>query len=228
VYLTPVFLGSVAFVFLNFSLPIYTRGLGADAVEIGGMYTVFTLTMLVFRPVVGWALDRYGRRWFFTFAFLFYAIAMFAFSNAGSLIDFYVARFLQGIGASLMWVAARTIVADLTTDGDRGRKMGRLSSVSVQGSMMGAFYGFTLMSMFPLPEAWRLAVGVCRLCGGRTRWLCVVDPAFQGNGAATGRASAGIVPGHTGAPPATAVGHCSVVQFCQRVDRADLSHLPAG
>jgi len=157
VYLTPVFLGSVAFVFLNFALPIYTRGLGADAVEIGGMYTVFTLTMLVFRPVVGWALDRYGRRWFFTFAFLFYAFAMFAFSGAGSLIDFYVARFLQGIGASLMWVAARTIVADLTTDGERGRKMGRLSSVSVQGSMMGAFYGFTLMSMFPLPEAWRLA-----------------------------------------------------------------------
>lgn len=156
-YLTPVFLGSVAFVFLNFALPIYTRGLGADAVEIGGMYTVFTLTMLVFRPVVGWALDRYGRRWFFTFAFLFYAFAMFAFSGAGSLIDFYVARFLQGIGASLMWVAARTIVADLTTDGERGRKMGRLSSVSVQGSMMGAFYGFTLMSMFPLPEAWRLA-----------------------------------------------------------------------
>ena len=99
-YLTPVFFGSVAFVFLNFSLPIYTRGLGADAVQIGGMYTAFTLTMLVFRPVVGWALDRYGRRWFFTFAFLFYAFAMFAFSNAGSLIDFYVARFLQGIGAA--------------------------------------------------------------------------------------------------------------------------------
>ncbi len=156
-YLTPVFLGSVAFVFLNFSLPIYTRGLGADAVQIGGMYTAFTLTMLVFRPVVGWALDRYGRRWFFTFAFLFYAFAMFAFSNAGSLIDFYVARFLQGIGASLMWVAARTIVADLTVDGDRGRQMGRLTSVSVQGSMMGAFYGFTLMSMFPLPKAWQLA-----------------------------------------------------------------------
>ena len=76
-YLTPVFLGSVAFVFLNFSLPIYTRGLGADAVAIGGMYTVFTLTMLVFRPVVGWALDRYGRRWFFTLAFLFYALANF-------------------------------------------------------------------------------------------------------------------------------------------------------
>ena len=50
-YLTPVFFGSVAFVFLNFGLPIYAKSLGADAVEIGGMYTAFTLTMLLIRPI---------------------------------------------------------------------------------------------------------------------------------------------------------------------------------
>ena len=156
-YLTPVFFGSVAFVFLNFGLPIYAKSLGADAVEIGGMYTAFTLTMLLIRPVVGWALDRYGRRWFFTFAFLFYALAMYTFSGANSLGDFYLARFLQGIGASLMWVSARTIIADLTTTGDRGRQMGRLASVSVQGGMLGGFYGFTLIGMLPIAEAWQIA-----------------------------------------------------------------------
>ena len=57
-YLTPVLLGSTAFVFLNFSLPIYTRSLGADAVTIGGLYTAFTVTMLAFRPLVGWAPPR--------------------------------------------------------------------------------------------------------------------------------------------------------------------------
>ena len=41
-YLTPVFLGSVSFVFLNFLLPIYTRQLGADAIDIGAMYTAVT------------------------------------------------------------------------------------------------------------------------------------------------------------------------------------------
>jgi MFS family permease len=82
---------------------------------------------------------------------------MLAFSGAESMVDFYFARFLQGIGASLMWVAARTIIADLTADGDRGRQMGRLTSVSVQGSMTGAFYGFTLMAMMPVAEAWQAA-----------------------------------------------------------------------
>jgi MFS family permease len=155
--LTPVFLGSLAFVFLNFSLPIYTRSLGADALAIGGLYSVFTVTMLLFRPLVGWALDRYGRRWFFVFAFLFYTFSMVAFSRAEVLIDFYLARFLQGIGASLMWVSARTIIADLTEGGGRGREMGRLASRSVQGSMVGATWGFTLLGMFPIQEAWKWA-----------------------------------------------------------------------
>jgi len=155
--LTPVFFGSVSFVFLNFLLPIYTRQLGADAVAIGGMYTAFIFSMLVFRPIVGWALDRYGRRWFFSAAFLFYALAMLVFSGAETLADFFVARALQGVGASLMWVSARTIVVDLTADGERGRQMGRLTSRSVQGSMLGAMYGFTLLGMFPLPQAWQMA-----------------------------------------------------------------------
>jgi DHA1 family multidrug resistance protein-like MFS transporter len=156
-YLTPVFLGSASFVFLNFLLPVYTRQLGADAISIGGMYTAFILSMLVFRPIVGRALDRYGRRWFFTSAFLFYMVAMWTFSGADELADFFLGRSLQGIGAALMWVSARTIVVDIAAAGERGRQMGRLASRSVQGAMLGAFYGFTLLGMFPLPDAWQLA-----------------------------------------------------------------------
>ena len=153
----PVFLGSVAFVFINFLLPVYTRRLGADAIAIGGMYTAFVVSMLIFRPLVGMALDKFGRRWFFTGAFVFYAIAMAVFSAADSLTDFFIARSVQGIGASLMWVSARTIIVDMTAQGSRGRQMGRLTSRSVQGSMIGAVYGFTLLGMLPMEEAWRLA-----------------------------------------------------------------------
>ena len=35
--------------------------------------------------------------------------------------------------------------------------MGRLTSRSVLGSMLGAVYGFTLLGMFPLTEAWQLS-----------------------------------------------------------------------
>lgn len=153
----PVFLGSLAFVLINFLLPIYTRQMGADAVTIGGMYTAFVVSMLIFRPLVGMALDRFGRRWFFTAAFIFYALAMWRFSGASSVADFFVARALQGLGASLMWVSARTIIVDLTDEGGRGAAMGRLTSRSVLGSMLGAVYGFTLLGMYPMAQAWQLS-----------------------------------------------------------------------
>lgn len=153
-YLTAVFLGSSAFVFLNFGLPIRADDLGISAFGIGGMYAVFTGTMLLVRPLVGYCLDRFGRRWFFTVAFVFYSAAMSVLALSETLADFYVARFLQGIGASLMWVSARTIIADLNDAAVRGVAMGRLTSTSVQGSMLGAVYGFTLLGMMPMPAAW--------------------------------------------------------------------------
>ena len=153
-YLTALFLGSTAFVFLNFSLPVRADDLGFSATAIGGMYAVFTGTILLIRPLVGFFLDRYGRRWFFTAAFVFYTAAMTVFAQGDTLVDFYMARLLQGLGASLMWVSARTMVADLNDTGSRGEAMGRLTTTSVRGSMLGAVYGFTLLGFLPMQQAW--------------------------------------------------------------------------
>ena len=153
-YLNAVFFGSFAFVFLNFSLPLRADDLGINAVGIGGMYAVFTGTMLIVRPLVGYCLDRFGRSRFFSSAFFFYIAAMLVFAQSTDIYDFYLARFLQGIGASLMWVSARTIIADLNQSNTRGTAMGRLTSTSVQGSMIGAFYGFGLLGFMPMQSAW--------------------------------------------------------------------------
>ena len=153
-YLTAVFFGSSAFVFLNFGLPIRADDLGITAFGIGGMYAVFTGTMLLVRPVVGYCLDRYGRRWFFTFAFVFYTGAMLVLARSVDITDFYLARFLQGLGASFMWVSARTIIADTNDISTRGMAMGKLTTTSVRGGMLGAFYGFTLLGFMPMQQAW--------------------------------------------------------------------------
>ena len=153
-YLNAVFLGSGAFVFINFGLPVRADDLGISATAIGGMYAVFTATMLLVRPLVGYCLDRFGRRWFFAFAFMFYSAAMVVFALSTDLTDFYIARFLQGIGASLMWVSARTMVADVFAPDSRAEGMGQLLTISVRGSMLGAVYGFTLLGMMPMAQAW--------------------------------------------------------------------------
>jgi len=115
-FLPAIFLGSASFAFLNFGLPIYADEIGLDAVMIGGTYATFMGTIVVVRPLIGIALDRMGRRWFFVLAFAFYVAAMAVFAQTEGVTGLYVARFLQGLGASFMWVTARTMVADLNDD----------------------------------------------------------------------------------------------------------------
>ena len=151
---TAVFLASSSFVFLNFGLPMQADEMGLGALMIGGAYAVFTGTMLLARPIVGVLLDKFGRRWFFTGAFVFYSVAMFAFAIADGVQGLYLGRFLQGLGAALMWVSARTIVADTTPVQNYGEAMGQLTAISTRGSMIGGFYGFTLLGFLPIQTAW--------------------------------------------------------------------------
>lgn len=149
--------GSAAFAFLNFTLPIYGRELGASAFQIGATFAVFTGALMLGRPIVGWALDHYGRRRFFLAALWFYAVAMGVFSQSTAIEGLLLARAIQGLGAAFMWISARTMVADWTREAERGAAMGRVTESSARGSIYGGFFGFTLLGFLPLPIAWPLA-----------------------------------------------------------------------
>jgi MFS family permease len=171
----PLLFWSLPFVFLTFALPIYGRELGANALEVGGLFSVFTATTLVLRPVVGWALDQFGRRRFFIIALILYAISMLVFAAAGSLSGLYLARIIQGIGSAFFWVTLYTIVADLSTPKDRGRAMGWVSQITSRGGIIGGFGGLAVITAFSNGNAW-LAVFLgfaCMTAAGA--WLAWKD-----------------------------------------------------
>jgi MFS transporter, DHA1 family, multidrug resistance protein len=60
-----IFLISMPFFILGLMLPVYGKEIGASVVEIGLFFSAFSLVTVVLRTLVGWGLDRFGRRGFF-------------------------------------------------------------------------------------------------------------------------------------------------------------------
>jgi DHA1 family multidrug resistance protein-like MFS transporter len=167
----PILLSSAAFAILEFMLPVYGKRLGASALEIGGMFSIFSVTMTLIRPVVGWAMDRFGRKRFLILALLCRAGSLLVFAVARDVAGLYLARFAQGIAASLTWISAYAIAADLAPPDARGSAAGRVDEAAGRGGLYGALVGFTVLGWLPLATGWPLLFVGYALLAALGAWL---------------------------------------------------------
>ncbi len=140
-----VFFASLPFGMLLFGLPLIARELGASALAIGGLLAIYALIIVAVQPIVGYGLDRYGRRPFLIVGLLGYAFSNAIFGLASGVGGLYLAQLAQGIGSGLLWLAALAIVSDLAPADCRGREYGRVEEMSVRGILIGTVVGFALL-----------------------------------------------------------------------------------
>jgi MFS transporter, DHA1 family, multidrug resistance protein len=173
-----ILLGSLSFGILQFSLPIYAKQMGASALDIGAMISIFAVMITIARPLVGWGIDHFGRKMFLVLSFVFYAIAMGLFAIAQSINMLYLARFVQGIGSSLLWIPAYTVATELS-EHDWGRAVGSVDMSSNRGGFFGSFIGFGLMLLVnPFELAWKLSFvvyGLMTLIASFVAWRGVPE-----------------------------------------------------
>jgi MFS transporter, DHA1 family, multidrug resistance protein len=146
---------SLPFGILNFLLPIYGKQVGASAVEIGLLFSVFSLMTVLLRPLVGTGLDRYGRRWFFIAGLAAYGLAMIGFAFSAAIVGLVIARILQGMASAMLWLAVNAIVADLASSDKRGSAFGNISQSSNQGGIIGTFIGFAVLFSLGIEPGWK-------------------------------------------------------------------------
>ena len=165
-------LASLPLFFLQFMLPIYSRALGASAVQIGGLYTALAGVVLVLRPLVGWGLDRIGRKFFLLLGLAAHVVAATLFALARGVPGLYAAQAVDGVSTALLWITFFTIGADLAGDDERGRMMGRIGEAQVKGAMLGALVGLPLIGFLPSridgftePDVWAIVFTLFALLG---------------------------------------------------------------
>lgn len=167
----PILLGSLGFGFLSFALPIYGKILGASALEIGGLFAIFSVVIALLRPLVGWALDRFGRKAFFVAALACYAGSMGLFAIARDIMWLYLAQLVRGLGSALMWISAYTIATDLAVSQERGKAVGHVDEAAAQGQLFGGVAGFVLISQLPPDTGWQVVFAGYALMAVLGAWL---------------------------------------------------------
>ena len=174
----PVLLGQASVGILMFLLPVYTREMHFSAVEIGSLFSAFSITALVGRPLVGWGIDRMGRKPFFVGALLVYGVALAVLAAANKLWLMALGRAIQGIASSLMWISVYTIAADLAPANQRGGSVAVVDGAAAQGALFGTLPGFALALFLPLSSAWPLMFtiyAVAALAAAGLAWRSVPE-----------------------------------------------------
>jgi MFS family permease len=140
-----VFWVSFPFGILSFVLPIYSKELGASALQVGGLFSAISLVPIVVRPFLGRAMDRWGRRPFLLLGLAAYAVAMIVFCLARTVALLTVARFVQGLGIAFLWLSAYAVVADVASETRRGRDFGSIDEATSRGALIGTTAGFAVI-----------------------------------------------------------------------------------
>jgi len=154
-----LFLISTPIVYINFALPLRAEDIGASAIEIGVLFSLFTAAVFFIRPIAGVGLDYIGRRPFFILAALFYLGANLLYAVHDSIMGLYIARLCQGLGFAVLTIAAETMVADVSEPKDRAKEMGANLAAQARGAMAGGFIAFSLVGAAP-DIAWLISFSI--------------------------------------------------------------------
>lgn len=131
--------------FIGFIFPIYASSLGVSVIEIGYLYSIFSLVAIAIRPVVGSLIDKRGRKVGILIGIVSYAIVNCIFILGDSFQYLLIARILQSIAGSFLWISVDTYISDISDKTNRGKNFGYKNQTATKGQMMGSFIGFTIL-----------------------------------------------------------------------------------
>jgi hypothetical protein len=113
-----------AFYLLLPTLPQFIKQMGGNEAQVGLAAGAFMLSAVIFRPIVGGLLDRFGRRPFIVWGLLLFILAMYMYNWIGGIVVLMGLRILHGISWAVSTTAIITAVTDMIPSARRGEGMG--------------------------------------------------------------------------------------------------------
>lgn len=126
------------------TVPLYAKELGGSNITAGLMVTVFTISALLFRPLLGSMIDEKGRKPVLVIGAVIFVITSIFYCFAGTIFVLLALRFLNGIGFSAHTSSAGTIASDLSPKSRLAEGMSYFGISIIIGSAIGPSLGLNL------------------------------------------------------------------------------------
>lgn len=151
----PIILTSLSSGIMCFILPIYCKFLGMNALEITGLSSIISLILILMRPFMGKAVDKFGRKSMLLLSLIISIIyyIIFAYANTSELI--YTARIIEGIASALMGISISSILIDNSDENNFSESFGYINSFNSNGYILGTIVAFVVLSKFDFLEGWK-------------------------------------------------------------------------
>lgn len=131
----------VAFYMLYPTLPPFIKQIGGNESQVGLAIGAFALSAVIFRPLVGGLLDRFGRRPFIVFGLLLFTFVMYMYNWAGGIFVLIGLRIFHGLSWALSTTAMITSITDTIPSARRGEGMGWFSTSMTLAMAIGPMLG---------------------------------------------------------------------------------------
>ncbi|MDR7870618.1 MAG: MFS transporter [Tissierellaceae bacterium] len=131
--------------FISLIFPIYAISFGARGMEIGLLYSIFSIISIIMRPMVGSLIDNRGRRIGILLGVVLYLLANLCFFIANDSNWLLLARIIQSFGASFLWLSIDTYIADISDIKNRSTNYAINGQIVNKGGFIGSFIGFNIL-----------------------------------------------------------------------------------
>ena len=175
-----VMLASLSITVATAALPIYTAQFKISGTGLGGLLSVSAFMAALSRPLIGRAIDHYGRKRFLVFGVVLMLFANVLFAFARSTWVLFLASTAHGFALGTMLLAAYTITSDMAIGAGRGSSFG----LTEESQYRGGLYGIILMVPILLmtgydvrgelsitPDVWALAFALYAVGALVATWL---------------------------------------------------------
>lgn len=126
--------------------PFLAKSLGADAVTVTQLGTIYSLMQFLLSPVWGSLSDRFGRRPILFFTLSITALGHVAFAFSSTLALLFGARALVGVGAANI-ATAQAVISDTHPASERSRAMALIGAAFGLGFVLGPALGGALFHL---------------------------------------------------------------------------------